>query len=289
LSDGPARPRSGRGRACYAAAHGQRRCQAAFWGFGADTVRFLSGLRAHNEKVWFEAHRADYERAFVARALAFSQRLAPRLRRLDADVQIEARPGGSACTDSFARRNPRARDRIERSRPPAQGAINMKIRSTLVTSSLLVSALLASVPLAHAGDAGAPAAPPALAKAEIDWDHMSAAAKKKYMKTKVLPEMKKAFGSYDAKAYKKMTCATCHGDGVDDGDFKMPNPKLPKLPPPTSRADFVELQKKKPDAVKFMGTVVKPHMAALLGEPEWSPQNTKGFGCYHCHTKEGEK
>jgi hypothetical protein len=49
------------------------------------------------------------------------------------------------------------------------------------------------------------------------------------------------------------------------------------------------LQQKKPEAVKFMGTVVKPKVAELLGLPEWSPQNTTGFGCYQCHTKEGEK
>jgi hypothetical protein len=38
--------------------------------------------------------------------------------------------------------------------------------------------------------------------------------------------------------------------------------------------------------VKFMGTVVKPKVAELLGLPEWSPQNMKGFGCYQCHTNE---
>ncbi len=85
-----------------------------------------------------------------------------------------------------------------------------------------------------------------------------------------------------------MNCATCHGDGVEDGKFKMPNAKLPKLPKPTAQSDFLELQKKKPEAVKFMGTVVKPKMAELLGLPEWSPTETKGFGCYRCHTKEGE-
>src|ERR1043166_5780922 len=29
--------------------------------FTADTLRFLRGLAAHNNKPWFEAHRADYE------------------------------------------------------------------------------------------------------------------------------------------------------------------------------------------------------------------------------------
>jgi hypothetical protein len=157
---------------------------------------------------------------------------------------------------------------------------------------------------AVAGDAGAPpakpgaaapapgAAPPRTAPLPVldglDWEHLSVAQKRKVMKTKVLPEAKKMFAAYDPKAFKSVTCSTCHGDSADDGTFKMPNPKLPRLPKPTSRADFVELQKKKPDAVKFMSTVVKPTMARLLGLPEWSPQETKGFGCYRCHGKEGE-
>ena len=132
------------------------------------------------------------------------------------------------------------------------------------------------------------AAPSAGAK-KIDWAHMSPAEKKKYMKTKVLPEMKQAFQAYDAKNYKKFTCATCHGEGATDGKFKMPNPKLPKLPAPTDRAGFMALQQKKPDAVKFMGTVVKPKVAELLGLPEWTPQTPTGFGCYQCHTNEAAK
>ncbi|MDB4979646.1 MAG: uncharacterized protein JWM82_398 [Myxococcales bacterium] len=162
---------------------------------------------------------------------------------------------------------------------------------TLSPAVTLAVIFLLATP-AGATDAGAPkgtaAAATVAAKAPaasgIDWEHMTVPQKKKYMKTAVLPEAKKMFAAFDPKAYKKVTCGTCHGDGADEGTFKMPNPKLPKLPKPTSRADFVELQKKKPDAVKFMGTVVKPTMAKLLNLPEWSPDNTNGFGCYHCHT-----
>jgi len=139
---------------------------------------------------------------------------------------------------------------------------------------------------ARAANSDAGATPPAAASAakKIDWEHMSFKDRKKYMKESVLPEMKKLFQSYDAKAFKKFTCETCHGDGATDGKFKMPNPKLPKLP--TSREGFMALQQKKPDAVKFMGTVVKPKMAELLGLPEWTPTNQTGFGCYQCHTKQ---
>jgi cytochrome c553 len=164
----------------------------------------------------------------------------------------------------------------------------MKIVSSVAFAACALALAFTARPTA-AADAGAPQAPAAAtAAAKIDWEHMTFDQKKKYMKTKVLPEIKKAFQAYDAKAYARFNCATCHGDGVDDGKFKMPNPKLPKLPKPTAQSDFLELQKKKPEAIKFMGTVVKPKMAALLGMPEWSPAVKTGFGCYRCHTKEGE-
>jgi cytochrome c553 len=163
----------------------------------------------------------------------------------------------------------------------------MKLASA-VQSLAFLSVALAGAGAALAADAGAPAAPAAAAPAKkIDWENMKLEERKKYMKSTVLPEMKKKFQAFDAKTYKKFNCATCHGDGATDGKFKMPNPKLPKLP--TDQAGFMALQQKKPEAVKFMGTVVKPTVAGLLGLPEWSPQNPKGFGCYECHTKEAAK
>jgi uncharacterized protein (TIGR02453 family) len=66
-----------------------------FAGFGKETVRFLAGLRAHNEKDWFDAHRADYEAAFLAPAQAFVEALAPRLRKIEPDVAAEPRVNGS--------------------------------------------------------------------------------------------------------------------------------------------------------------------------------------------------
>jgi hypothetical protein len=48
-------------------------------------------------------------------------------------------------------------------------------------------------------------------------------------------------------------------------------------------------REKKPAVVKFMGTVVTPKVAELIGLPEWSPQNPKGFGCYACHTSADTK
>jgi uncharacterized protein (TIGR02453 family) len=67
----------------------------SFDGFPKDTVRFLAGLRDHNDKAWFEAHRDDYASAFLAPAVAFAEALAPRLRKIDPDVTVEPRVNGS--------------------------------------------------------------------------------------------------------------------------------------------------------------------------------------------------
>jgi cytochrome c553 len=154
-------------------------------------------------------------------------------------------------------------------------------------ASVLPYLALLSIALACTGAASAADPAPAATATDtkkVDWENMSFDQRKKLMKATVHPELKKAFQSFDAKKYKKFTCATCHGDGATDGKFKMPNAKLPKLPPPTDRAGFTALQEKKPELVKFMRTEVAPKVAELIGLPEWSPQNPKGFGCYACHT-----
>jgi hypothetical protein len=154
---------------------------------------------------------------------------------------------------------------------------------------LIATAALAADEKAKAAPAPAAAAPSPEAVAagkKIDWAKMDENAKKAYMKKTVLPQMKKLFVGFDKKHYSNMNCQTCHGEKASEKKFKMPNAELPKLPQPTDRAGFMALQQKKPEAAKFMGTQVKPTMAALLGKAEWSPTNPTGFGCYECHTKE---
>jgi len=160
-------------------------------------------------------------------------------------------------------------------------------RLSVVSSLAFLSVALMGLRATRAADT-APAATSGEAK-KVDWENLSFDQRKKLMKSTVYPELKKAFQSYDAKKYKKFTCATCHGDGATDGKFKMPNAKLPKLPAPTDRAGFTAMQEKKPEAVNFMRTVVAPKVAELIGLPEWSPQNPKGFGCYACHTSVAAK
>jgi hypothetical protein len=120
-------------------------------------------------------------------------------------------------------------------------------------------------------------------KAQKAWRDMKHEERAEYMKTKVLPKMKTEFMAFDAKEFGEMNCATCHGESAKDKTFKMPNPKLPKLP--ATEEGFKALAEKHPEAVKFMRAQVVPEMAAFVGEAPYDPKTRQGFGCFECHTK----
>jgi len=128
-----------------------------------------------------------------------------------------------------------------------------------------------------AGAAAKPAGPP-----EIPWADMNKDQRIDYMKSGVLPRMKQAFTNFSPDRFSKMNCVTCHGDSAADGSFKMPNPRLPKLP--STPDGFKRLAEEKPAVMDFMKNEVKPKMAAMLGVPEWNPETKSGFGCMECHT-----
>jgi mono/diheme cytochrome c family protein len=117
---------------------------------------------------------------------------------------------------------------------------------------------------------------------EVAWSAMTFEQRKTYMKTTVFPKAKELFTALDPVRYANFTCATCHGDGAAEGKFKMPNPKLPKLP--ATSDGFKRLMAEKPKIMEFMSKQLKPTMATLLGEPEWTPETKTGFGCMECHT-----
>jgi hypothetical protein len=112
----------------------------------------------------------------------------------------------------------------------------------------------------------------------FNWEAMTHEQRMDYMKKTVVPTMKPLFQQFDAKHYANFNCKTCHGKDPKASKFKMPNGDLPKL-------DFAALKagKQKPAIAKWMGEVVKPQMAKLMHEPEYSESNPKGFGCLECH------
>jgi hypothetical protein len=112
----------------------------------------------------------------------------------------------------------------------------------------------------------------------FDFDKLTHDEKVDFMKKKVMPTMKPLFVKFDGKKFANFNCKTCHGKDADKRKFKMPNPGLPKL-------DFAALKagKQAPKMAKFMGETVKPEMAKLLQQPEFTETNPKGFGCLECH------
>lgn len=62
-----------------------------FNGFPTETLDFLRGLAANNEKPWFDAHRSDYDDYWVAPAKAFVSALGPQMKAFAPRIQFEPR------------------------------------------------------------------------------------------------------------------------------------------------------------------------------------------------------
>ncbi|MBI3751980.1 MAG: DUF2461 family protein, partial [Chloroflexi bacterium] len=67
----------------------------AFSGFQPETLDFLRDLAENNSKAWFDAHRAEYERDYLAPALAFIAAMDAPLRRMNPTVHADPRVNGS--------------------------------------------------------------------------------------------------------------------------------------------------------------------------------------------------
>ncbi len=136
-----------------------------------------------------------------------------------------------------------------------------------------------SAEMGSAAGSGSATAGSGSAEAKSEFDKLSHDDKVKFMKQKVMPTMKAAFQKFDPKEFASFTCKTCHGKDPAKAKYEMPTPDLPKL-------DFAEIKagKEDPKWLEFMGKVVKPEMAKLLGEPEMT-ETQDGFGCLDCHTE----
>lgn len=149
-------------------------------------------------------------------------------------------------------------------------------RLALVTTLLLAACGGTPTPTTTPAEGPATAALPNVPFEKLDHDQQI-----QFMKEKVVPAMKPLFQKHDAAKYAEFGCKTCHGEGAEKGEFEMPFAGLPKL-------DFADMSKFEKDDLEWMGTVIKPEMAAILGEPEYTPENPTGFGCLQCHTAVGK-
>jgi len=67
----------------------------SFNGFSDDTVAFLADLAAHNDKAWFDAHKADYEAHWKDAGCAFVEAAGKRLQTFAPDVTALPKVNGS--------------------------------------------------------------------------------------------------------------------------------------------------------------------------------------------------
>lgn len=114
---------------------------------------------------------------------------------------------------------------------------------------------------------------------DVPFDSLDHEQRIQFMKEVVMPAMEPLFKGHDATKYAEFGCKTCHGAGAEQGKFDMPNEALPKLFGPS-------MPKFKKEDVEWMGKEIKPTMAKLLKQPEYTEQNPKGFGCLECHAME---
>jgi len=146
------------------------------------------------------------------------------------------------------------------------------------TFVLLASLLAASCggKSSPGGDTGSAATKPL---PDVPFDSLDHEQRIQFMKEVVLPTMEPLFKAHDATKFAEFGCKTCHGPSAEQGKFDMPNEGLPKLFGPG-------MAKFKKEDLEWMGKEIKPTMAKLLKQPEYSESNPKGFGCLECHTPE---
>jgi hypothetical protein len=135
----------------------------------------------------------------------------------------------------------------------------------------------------QASAAGSPAGSPIAPPGPGEWVTWSHERKLAYMKTTFMEEERKVFASYEPVRFRDMSCRTCHGVGVTEGTFRLPNPDLPVVAP--GPEGFKELASQEPEVLAFMQKRVVPETARLLGVPAFDFETHRGFSCYQCHVR----
>jgi hypothetical protein len=110
-----------------------------------------------------------------------------------------------------------------------------------------------------------------------------------FMRDVVMPETKALFAAFDPEL-PEATCETCHGEGVDDESFEMPNDGLEALPnTPEAFKAWVAVDAEAARWGTWMGETFTPRIAELLGRTPFNPATESGdFSCDACHTLTSE-
>lgn len=161
----------------------------------------------------------------------------------------------------------------------------MKTTNSILLTTLLLAACGGAAPTtggehAAAGDTAATGGENGGASsfAGRDFDSLTPEEKGEFMEQVVVPAMKPMFQAFDGTKFANFGCRTCHGDNAREVGFRMPNGVHPLDP-----AHMPSMDGDDGRWMHFMVEQVKPKMAELLGEAEWTPTNQTGFGCFHCH------
>jgi hypothetical protein len=120
-----------------------------------------------------------------------------------------------------------------------------------------------------------------------EWAAWSHEQKLAYMKTGFIDAERAIFASWEPVRFRSLTCRDCHGPGVADGSFRLPNPDLPRLAPGAD--GFKELATHEPEVLAFMQKRLVPETARLLGVPAFNFEEHTGFSCYQCHVRQDGK
>jgi hypothetical protein len=126
---------------------------------------------------------------------------------------------------------------------------------------------------------------PADAPKPGEWATWSRDQKMAYMKGSFMTAERAIFASWEPVRFKELACHHCHGPGVIDGTFRLPNPDLPRLAPGPD--GFKELLAHEPEVLDFMQQRLVPETARLLGLPPFDMKAHTGFSCYQCHVRQG--
>jgi hypothetical protein len=163
-------------------------------------------------------------------------------------------------------------------------------RTLVLLSVVVIGAACAPSPSGQ-GAATHPSSPPAPnislptgAPGPGEWATWSREQKLAYMKSGFIDAERAIFASWEPVRFRNLECRDCHGPGVADSTFRLPNPDLPHLAP--GAEGFQELAKHEPEVLWFMQKRLVPETARLLGVPAFDFEAHTGFSCYQCHVRQ---
>jgi cytochrome c553 len=138
--------------------------------------------------------------------------------------------------------------------------------------------LASAVGLACSGPRSAESPGIPLGSPGITWAAKNEAQRFGFMASQVHPVMSAVFRSY-SDSFAEFTCSNCHGEDMEQIDYRMPNESLYTMPEDRPYDDAIDFDE---EIAVFMMTKVTPALQELFNQGEGPP--TKAT-CFSCHPK----